>query len=80
MEPEWARVTISVVGTLLVVFTYAYTTYMIWECISIRRRTRYSKLTCEIATQTAPEISEAVVVVVEPDNTLQLSVGSPDVI
>ena len=79
MGPEWVRVTASAVGTIMVVFMYAYMTYMIWECVRIRRSTRYSALTCDSATQTTPEISE-VVVVVEPDNTLHLCVGSPDVI
>lgn len=72
MTSAWVKIMMSSVGTFLVVFSYVYLTYMIWAYVTSRRKLACIKPTSEMATQTYPELME-VVVVVEPDNTLQLS-------
>lgn len=71
MTPAWVYTMMCSVGTFLVVFIYVYLTYMIWAYVTSRRKFVDIRPTSEMATQTYPELME-VVVVVEPDDTLQL--------
>ena len=75
MTPAWVYTMMSSVGTFLVVFSYVYLTYMTWAYVTSRRKFLDRRPTSDMATQTYPELME-VVVVVEPDNTLQLSLLS----
>lgn len=73
MSDEDAVTAVTIVSLMFLGYGYLYGMYAFWKCFIQRKRVVYQSIKQDSGTQTCNDEIQTVVVVVEPDDTLQLS-------